>query len=545
MRRVTSLLPSSVSLLAALTVAASLSVAMPGPTAPAVADPGVTAPAGPPAPSLGTGAPGAAGATGATGATGAAGKTPSAVLERAARALDAASPEQAPEQDRVEATLVLRDLFLARRDLDGGDLAEADRLLARPTDGARDPYGDGYTSTPTRTCSARICVHYVRSGADAPPSDAWARKNLAVMKKVWKHHVGGLGYRTPARDGSRGGNAKFDVYLKDVGTRGIYGYCAPERRVQGKPKQASGFCVLDNDFAQSQYGRAPAKSLRVTAAHEFLHAIQFAYDFTEDQWLLESTATWIEERFADDVNDNRSYLRFGQAARSTKSLDVFEGTGLAHYGNWVFWEFLSQSFGTAIVRDVIEHTGTGQGLPDSFSTEGTRQVLADRGGLPRLYAAFAAANTVPARSYEEGSAFPGVRPVESTTLRAASPRTTLTTRINHLAAKTVEVRPGSLRARTWRLAIAVDGPRRSSSPAVAVLVRRADGTLQRRTIALDRSGDGSRSVAFSSRTVRSVGITLANASTRYACEAGSAFACAGRPLDQRQQFSVTARAVRG
>ncbi len=84
----------------------------------------------------------------------------------------------------------------------------------------------------------------------------------------------------------------------------------------------------------------------MTAAHEFFHAIQFAYDFTEDPWLLESAATWIEERFADDVNDNRAYLKYGQAARSTTSLDLFDGGGLAHYGNWVFWEFLSESTAT-------------------------------------------------------------------------------------------------------------------------------------------------------------------------------------------------------
>ena len=122
--------------------------------------------------------------------------------------------------------------------------------------------------------------------------------------------------------------------------------------MSGQPPQASGFCVLDNDFARAQFGRAPMAVLRVTAAHEFFHAIQFAYDFTEDPWLLESTATWMEDQFADGVNDNRAYLRFGQLARPGCPLDLFDPGGYAHYGNWAFWDFLGRRFGTEIVREV-------------------------------------------------------------------------------------------------------------------------------------------------------------------------------------------------
>ena len=56
------------------------------------------------------------------------------------------------------------------------------------------------------------------------------------------------------------------------------------------------------------------QSAQVTAAHEFFHAIQFAYDYGEDAWMLEATATWMEERVFDKVNDNRQYLPAGQVA---------------------------------------------------------------------------------------------------------------------------------------------------------------------------------------------------------------------------------------
>ena len=137
-----------------------------------------------------------------------------------------------------------------------------------------------------------------------------------------------MGFRPPPRDGRHGGDGRFDVYLKELGSQGLYGYCAPEYRVPGLRQVASGYCVLDDDFARKQYGANPMVSLRVTAAHEFFHAIQFGYDFREDPWLLESTATWMEERVADGADDNRRYLPYGQVARPGSSLDLFDPSRL-------------------------------------------------------------------------------------------------------------------------------------------------------------------------------------------------------------------------
>jgi len=43
----------------------------------------------------------------------------------------------------------------------------------------------------------------------------------------------------------------------------------------------------------------PLDNIKVTAAHEFNHAIQFGYDYWEETWLMEATATWIEDDTAD------------------------------------------------------------------------------------------------------------------------------------------------------------------------------------------------------------------------------------------------------
>ncbi|MDO9456886.1 MXAN_6640 family putative metalloprotease [Nocardioides sp.] len=445
-------------------------------------------------------------------------------------------------RDRPEATLALRDLFLARPTL--GDVGGrfAGGLLARPTAGAGDPFADGYTAPATRRCSAHFCLHWVRRGADAPATPAWPAATLRVLEQVWRHHVDTLGYRAPDTDGRRGGNAKFDVYLKDVGSRGLYGYCAPERRVAGQPQQASGFCVLDDDFARAQFGRAPMQTLRVTAAHEFFHAVQFAYDFTEDPWLLESTATWMEERFADGVDDNRAYLQFGQLARPQVPLDLFETGGYAHYGNWTFWEFLGRRYGIDVVREVWRRAGTGGGLPDDYSTQALARVLAPRGGLPRAYAAYAAGNLDPARTYPEGSVYP-LPPVVPRRLSATARRTTVTTRLDHLTSRAVRLSPRGSLPRGQRLALALDAPDRSRGSAAYLVLTRADGSVQQRQIRLNRRGFGKTRVRFD-RSTTSVTVVLANASTRYRCDRGTTLACEGTPLDQRRRFVFRASLLR-
>jgi hypothetical protein len=49
--------------------------------------------------------------------------------------------------------------------------------------------------------------------------------------------------------------------------------------------------VMDNDFSQAEFGYAdPSYPLSVTAAHEYNHVLQNAYDYLEDPWMFEATA---------------------------------------------------------------------------------------------------------------------------------------------------------------------------------------------------------------------------------------------------------------
>jgi hypothetical protein len=467
---------------------------------------------------------------------------PNPVLDRADAVLGG-GPQAAPY--RMDASMALRDVFVARPSLDASDKWRAARLLARPSDRAGDPYGDGYRARSTRTCRGPICVHYVRTTRDAPPDDAWAGTTLRVMNRVWRTEVNRMGFRPPPSDGRHGGDGRFDVYLKDLGAQGLYGYCAPEYRVPGLRRVASGYCVLDDDFARGQYGVSPMVGLRVTAAHEFFHAIQFGYDFREDPWLLESTAAWMEERVADGANDNRRYLPYGQVVRPGSSLDRFDPSGFGQYGNWVFWEYLGEHLGNRVVRDVWREAAAYDGAPDRFSVAALRRVLAGHGGLAATFASYAASLSTPGRSFAEGAAWPSATPV-SGRLGLRDRTAHLALRLNHLSSHTISVRPSrTLHGRDWRLEVTVNAPPRKTGPGAFLRVVGRDGSVRSRPMPLNADGFGRQRVRFDAREVRRVTITLANASARYHCgQGGSTYACGGVPRDQRLEFDVGTRVVR-
>ena len=338
------------------------------------------------------------------------------------------------------ATLALRDLWAALPSLAGAERRRAEALLARPTDGAADPYGFGYTVGARSKCAKNVCLHWVPTTIDAPPSKSWVKYNLKQMQKVWRVETGRLGYRKPLKDGHRGGNKKFDVYLKDVGSVGLYGYCAAETRIQRF--LASGYCVLDNDFSTAQFPSSPKKSLKVTAAHEFFHAVQYAYDAEDDRWLLEATATWMEERVADGANDNRQYLPYGQVKDPYSPLDTYGGGALNQYGNWAFFEFLSKKYGTGIVRQIWSKMAADKKSPDLYSTQAVVRVLKSKGGFVKNYAEFAAGNTVPGRTYPEGGRWPSATLALDATLTTTARSTgILGGPLNHLTSSSYVLRP--------------------------------------------------------------------------------------------------------
>ena len=463
-----------------------------------------------------------------------------AEAQRALRTADAVVHGTAPRSDASMALLRLR---LTMNALAPADRRQAAAILARPTDHP-DYYGEGYTVKAKRKCSKHICIHWVPTTGDAPPSRRWVDKNLKLMNHVWNYEVHRLGYHRPISDGTRGGGGagKFDVYLKELTGQGLYGLTVAEQRSSYNKRLYSSYLLLDNDFRGYPSGRKT--SLKVTAAHEFFHAIQYAYDVREDPWMMEATATWMEEQFDDAGNDNRNYLPYGQISHPGDPLDKTGNYAL--YGNWLFFQYLSQHYGRGVVRSIWQHAAAFAGGGHEFSAEAIRSALRSHGGMTPIFGRYASGNTVPAVTYPEGAAYPASPPASRVTLTQAAPSTDwVTYRVKHLASASVKAFPGSdLAGTSWRLKVHVDGPGRGTSPVAVVLVKRKNHPMTRSMVRLNRRGKGSVQVPFSVQRTSSVTVTLANASTKFRCHRGTSYSCQGTPLAAQPAYHLKLKAVR-
>ncbi|HWO70718.1 MAG TPA: MXAN_6640 family putative metalloprotease, partial [Actinomycetota bacterium] len=400
-------------------------------------------------------------------------------------------------------------------------------------------------------CATNVCVHWVTSTEDAPDltdADAdgtadWVETTAAVLEEVWTAEVTTLGYRPPKSDltsPNHGPDGRLDVYLADIAPDGLYGYCTtddPNAFDEGYPYwDVSAYCVLDDDYASDQFpSTSGLEALQVTAAHEFFHAVQGAYDWFEDPWFFEGTAAWMEDEVYDEVDDNLQYLPDSPLRHREIPLDLGRRY---RYGAWIFWRFLSEYFGSdgvpdpTIVRRAWEFADGSAGGPDLFSARAAAAAVAEREWQLRwAFADFGVWNVAPDAFYEEGPSYPAA-PLDATHVVSGSrPSTGIGSLVlDHLTNRAVGIRRGSGVPRSAQLLVVVDmAPYRRGSEA-SVIVSYRSGALEWFPIRLDREGDGRRRVDFG-RPVREVILVLTNASIRYRCWMGTTLSCRGQPRD--------------
>ena len=465
----------------------------------------------------------------------------------------------------TELTTTLVALSRARGSLTGADRRAADNLLARPTNGAGDDPVKYGSTRPFRTrcvSGTLFCIHWVTSGPNAistVDSDRDGIPNyveyvITTMKYVYAYEVGRMGYRQPLYDTQTAGryrgnpNGKYDIYLAELGSLGLYGYCAPEGSVSAR--QLAGYCVLDNNYSPSQYGSSNfLNPLRVTAAHEFFHDIQFGYDVDEDPWFMEGTATWIEDEVFGRINDNYQYLAYSPIRYPRSAVDYT--SGLHAYGAWIFFRFASEYFHDRdVVRDFWDAADAKRG--SQYSLQAIVSTVSQHTSWPTFFTDFGLWNLLTTGTYAERSQYP--TPVYGLTrvLSTSAPAAASSANLFHSSSTSVRFAPDTRLPTTARLRLTVNTPDTVRGTSAVVQVRHRDGTLENTRLALDASGAGTTTIGFDRTTVSSVVVLLADTSTALtSCgrifdrDGGPMYSCYGRGVHDSSAVDRNTFTVRG
>jgi hypothetical protein len=381
---------------------------------------------------------------------------------------------------------------------------------------------------------------------------------MAVVNQVWDTEVTGMGYRQPLDDSSTtlndGGGPQLDIYLADIGRYGLFGYCTsddPQAFAFTAPWAVSAYCVLDDDYRQRQFGfgQTPQEFLEVTAAHEFFHAVQFAYDWFEDLALMEGTAMWMEGEVYPSVIDRINYLNHSALSRPSVPLDT--GTNGFEYGSWLFWRFLSEKVfanDPTIIREIWERADGSAGalFGDEYSFQAVRRALAAHGDPFRdIFARFGWTNDL--RDYSEADLGYPVAPVAGGYHLGSKRRSTgwQAPRINHLATRFFRFRPDRSVRQQAKLHVRVDLPGAVTNSAATAVIYRKGGPPAIRAIALDAKGVGNRAVDFGRAQVWKIDLVLSNGSLRFDCKPKdfpeSVYSCGGFPRDDLRAFRFRAK----
>ncbi|MFN2543836.1 MAG: MXAN_6640 family putative metalloprotease [Actinomycetota bacterium] len=456
----------------------------------------------------------------------------------------------------ADASLALTDLAVRVRALPAPQRRVARQLLARPNDTSNDgTYGIKYKVKANHVCNAKGCIWWVPTTREAPSSTDtaphntlpdWIDATRQTFDTIWSTEIDQYGFRAPLSDltsANHGPNGRIDVFIGDVGRFGLYGYCTTDdpKIKPKKHRQASAYCVLDNNMSPKQFstGANGVAALQVTFAHEFFHAVQFGYDVFEDRWLMEGTAVWMEDQVFDDVNDNLQYLSPG-APSPVNSIntdsngpwlpldivvsDYSDPLSLAQYGSWIFYRFLTEYFAEGappptaltlspdngdptVIRD-IWNAAVGRA---TYSTKAIARVITARGStFATVLQAFAVANELPTLFYSEGTLYnaAGVQDLPSGTTSTTWP-------MYHMADDYLGVVPNVTLpspSSTSTLSIAFDLPDLVTGSAAAAIVIPTSGPPQVQLATLDEFGNGTLAgLPFSASTVQSVIVVLTNA----------------------------------
>jgi hypothetical protein len=292
--------------------------------------------------------------------------------------------------------------------------------------------------------NTNVVVHYstMANDPDAITPDQ-ARLILDTIEPLWAQETS-WGFVAPTDAALVGEDARLDVFVKN----------APDHRsfaAGGFALDGTPWAYIDLD-PQNLFGAGGSKLFRGTIAHELFHTIQLHYAL-EAPFLAEATAEWaaVHASPKEYLAVRPLFVDVPEASLDCPGDVCGDPAGIgAGYGQWPFFEYLSQRWGKHVIRDIWRAAKQLQApdlaaspdtLPPSHALEAIDEALQwHKSSLSKAYAGYVKANLMP-RWYQNRllRTIVDLRPPRRLDVVSAQPHVlkTQTISVDHLASTSV------------------------------------------------------------------------------------------------------------
>ncbi len=263
-------------------------------------------------------------------------------------------------------------------------------------------------------------IHYITRGKDSVSiTDSNAdyipdriEKIACAFEKSYSVECEQMRYPLPPS--MNNGSSPYDIYVIDLGNQYAvtkkYGFDSTLTVL----KNVHSYILFDNDFIGQGFHIHGENAIKVTAAHEFFHAIQLGYVFRNtDGFFFELTAVWIEDQVFDEVDNYLYFLDYFFSAPDIPLNGVsytIPGVFKHIYGSCIFGFYIAENFGNEAIRQIW------QLMPEKTAIEAMDQVFKDHGSnFEKEFVKFCEWNFFTGKraltnySYKEASKYPEVR----------------------------------------------------------------------------------------------------------------------------------------
>jgi len=157
-----------------------------------------------------------------------------------------------------------------------------------------------------------------------------------IFEEVWSFHVDTMGFDQPPVNS----DGLYEVRIENLPSF-YFGYAV----AIGSSSSCNSYIKMRNSYSASQFNdHTEEENIKVTAVHEFFHAIQFDYNchaLDHSLWFLEATAVWSEDELYDDINDLYRYM---PTWFSNPDKPIYESSNHM-YGSFIFFQYIDEHLG--------------------------------------------------------------------------------------------------------------------------------------------------------------------------------------------------------